>query len=455
MRIVSRSYLYICFVVVVVCGSSGANGAVPALTTQGVQWLEEVKAHQYHHANNARSISERSLPDSTPLLTLLVSFADRAVTTSDTEWQQRLFDGDKSLSTYFDWVSQDHYRLTNAGIVAIDLPVLHPDSGTDFKAGGRLAEMVLNRLTEQFDITRFDHNGDGEVQSTELAIMMVIAGYEQAYGGADAWHPNVWAHQSRVKVYQGRTAFGRYIMVGEKHGHKMASIGIVAHELGHLLFDLPDLYDPDGSSQGIGKWGLMGRGIWNQHYGQAGDSPAAMMAWSREQAGLARSKGWVDGEPLDLSAGEFVKIRTSGSETFYVERRIQQGFDISLPGSGLLISHVDQAINSNSNESHKLLDIEEADGLNQLDQGMNAGDAGDTFPGIYQVGSFDARSAPSSTDYRGGDTGLEVQIVSDSQLIIDLEARSISSSASGSASVWLMIWCLPLWGLRRRTLALL
>ena len=33
-----------------------------------------------------------------------------------------------------------------------------------------------------------------------------------------------------------------------------------AHELGHLLFGFPDLYDTDYSSEGIGNWCLMAGG---------------------------------------------------------------------------------------------------------------------------------------------------------------------------------------------------
>jgi immune inhibitor A len=42
-----------------------------------------------------------------------------------------------------------------------------------------------------------------------------------------------------------------------------SKIGVCAHELGHLIFGWPDLYDTDGSSEGLGNWCLMGGGSWN------------------------------------------------------------------------------------------------------------------------------------------------------------------------------------------------
>ena len=44
----------------------------------------------------------------------------------------------------------------------------------------------------------------------------------------------------------------------------------LAHELGHLLFGFPDLYDTDYTSEGIGDWCLMAAGSWNG----GGDTPA-------------------------------------------------------------------------------------------------------------------------------------------------------------------------------------
>ncbi len=39
--------------------------------------------------------------------------------------------------------------------------------------------------------------------------------------------------------------------------------GVFAHEMGHAAFGLPDLYDTDNSSEGLGNWSLMAGGSWN------------------------------------------------------------------------------------------------------------------------------------------------------------------------------------------------
>ena len=76
----------------------------------------------------------------------------------------------------------------------------------------------------------------------------------------------------------------RYLTVPED-----AKIGVCAHELGHLLFGFPDLYDTDGASEGIGNWCLMAGGSWNG----GGDIPAHPSAWCKA------NQGWVTVNNVD------------------------------------------------------------------------------------------------------------------------------------------------------------
>ena len=50
----------------------------------------------------------------------------------------------------------------------------------------------------------------------------------------------------------------RYFMAPED-----GRVGVMAHELGHLLMGWPDLYDTDYTSAGTGGWDLMAGGSWN------------------------------------------------------------------------------------------------------------------------------------------------------------------------------------------------
>ena len=78
-----------------------------------------------------------------------------------------------------------------------------------------------------------------------------------------------------------RTKIYAYLTVPED-----CRIGVCAHELGHLLFGFPDLYDTDYTSEGVGNWCLMGGGSWNG----GGDIPAHPSAWCKVEPGLGRGR---------------------------------------------------------------------------------------------------------------------------------------------------------------------
>ena len=91
-------------------------------------------------------------------------------------------------------------------------------------------------------------------------------------------------------------------------------------------------------------------------------------------------------------------------EYFLIENRQLTGFDESLPGSGLIVWHVDDSVDSNTDENHPLLRIMQADGLQELERKIDFGDAGDPFPGTTNKVTFNATSQPNSKSYNGQDT---------------------------------------------------
>jgi immune inhibitor A len=232
-----------------------------------------------------------------PLLVVRVGFADILPSFADADLQQRFFGSDSSVRNYFLENSWQQFRIEPAnliaenGIVEVTLPFSHPDFGRMAGSGNSrlLAEDAITALAATGaldDLGAYDRNADGYIDPNELAIVLVLAGYEQAVSGSRAPHPNIWAHQGLLADMPVAGQFlSSYAMLGEIHDDHLATIGIVCHELGHLLFALPDLNDGDGLATGVGRWGLMGLGGWNSEY-ESGDRPADMLAWSRIAAGF-------------------------------------------------------------------------------------------------------------------------------------------------------------------------
>jgi immune inhibitor A len=190
-----------------------------------------------------------------------------------------------------------------------------------------------------------------------------------------------------------------------------SKIGVCCHELGHLLFGFPDLYDTDYSSEGVGNWCLMGGGSWNGN----GEIPAHPSAWCKVNQGwisvISPNKNGVY-TIQDVKTGRKVyklwKDGQVGSEYFLLENRRKSLYDRLLPGEGLLIWHVDDSIPTNSDENHPKVALVQADAKNDLEKGSNRGDDGDPFPGNTNNRSLTATSTPNSNSYAHIDTCVAV-----------------------------------------------
>ncbi|MEC7416443.1 MAG: M6 family metalloprotease domain-containing protein, partial [Candidatus Thermoplasmatota archaeon] len=212
-------------------------------------------------------------------------------------------------------------------------------------------------------------------------------------------------------------------------------LGVWCHEFGHEL-GLPDYYDTDGSSEGVGNWAVMAAGSW----GNNGETPVYFSAYSRFWLGWDQPIIVEDDvanlviEPVS-EGGKIYKLPIPGNwsnseEYFLLENRQQTRYDTYLPGEGLLIWHIDEDImfskwssnTVNNDEDHKGMDLEEADGNDDLDSGANRGDNGDPF----RSGSFSKDSYPNSLAYNGSESGWKIENieVDGDNIILDISFLS-------------------------------
>lgn len=401
---------------------------------------EAIQAEGPTHGFGAAASSERApVSGNKRLLVILVSFADRPLTTTAASWNATLFQtgtGAKSMRQFYkdnsmglvDVLPVAHAQAGNpAGIVTVSLTTAHPNYGKDYTytAEKTWLNLALAQAATHVNFASLDTNGDGTIAVDEAAIYFIPAGYENS---GSSKTPNLWAHAwGGGGVTAGGKAIPKWAMNGElNNSDRQHPMGVVAHELGHSLMGLPDLYDTASTNQGLGAFSLMANGSWGRDSGEdSGTTPVALDAWCREVLGwtvpqVPTTNGQLLTLPSCLSAPDAaVKIQNavlSTQEFFYAEYRRPEGWDrglIRYMGSswqgGLLITHVDNRIGTNKfvAGSHQRVMAEHA---NNAPYG-SMGEAGSLFSATTNP-LFVPGSTPSSAFYDGANSCIGVVDIS-------------------------------------------
>lgn len=277
-----------------------------------------------------------------------------------------------------------------------------------------LAEDAVRLADPQVNFATFDDDGPDSVPDTidddqivDLLMIVHTGIGTEASGGRNELRALAWNTTHPIEA-DGVTAL--YFGLAPWSG----ATGVFAHETGHL-FGLPDLYDATGRSFGLGLWSLMAGG-WSL---DNGETPVHLDPWCKYRLGFIdpiNVSGSLDNvtiAPVE-SGGNVYRLARNGSiglEYFLVENRQPIGYDSFLPGGGLLIYHVDEALPTNNLSPHYLVGLEQADGLYQLENlfgDPSFGDAGDSWTAATPGGGFGRFTVPDSRSYDGNETGVTV-----------------------------------------------
>ncbi|HEX2120421.1 MAG TPA: M6 family metalloprotease domain-containing protein, partial [Thermoanaerobaculia bacterium] len=356
------------------------------------------------------------------VVVVLVDFSDRPMTTPVSHFEDLFFSRNKlpngSVADYFDEVSSQAVQITGRVAGPFRLPktiraYAHGEAGTgDVLPNARtMARDAALAAKPHINFAPFDNDGNGFID----AFIVIHAGSGAEESGNN--DEDIWSHKwvldgDTALPVNGKQIFA-YLTVPED-----ARIGVCCHELGHLVFGWPDLYDVDNSSEGVGNWCLMGGGSWNGPSvgSQPGDVPAHPSAWCKN------NQGWVTvTTPSTNGSVTIDDVKTSrtilrlwkngdtqSQEHFLAENRGRTGYDRALPGEGLLVWHIDDALDSNRDENHYKVALLQADGRRDLERAANRGDAGDSYPGTTGNASITAKTTPSSRSYAGVDSSVAI-----------------------------------------------
>ena len=432
--------------------------------------------------------ANRTLTASTkvPLLVVRVQYADATFQSNETSWADKIFGtSDGQMNHYLAETTYNKYQFTpiaetsgttNDGLVTVTMSGNHPDTrNDDDKRYDCYAAAAITEADSSVNFAAYDNDSNDNLSVSELQVIFLVAGGESATGlnspggvwgaatslycdsdgdGVKAESGEYWMTLDNVSL-MGRTdsAYGQngFSQFGERHGSSSsdtwdATIGVMAHELGHAYFDLPDLYDTSAIGEGIGAFGLMGGGSWGKKSSseKAGATPVHLSAWSKENISACVPQtvdNGTDNFTLPAvyqtsihaaSCGIYKATTSTSGEYFLFENRSSGGYDKGLNyllldnssiytvGSsytgGLAIWHVKDILSSCSGsnncetQSPKLVDLEEAND-SDLDNALSNGRTTHLFFSGNNA-TFDNSSTPNSKLDNNSSSGISVTSIS-------------------------------------------
>ncbi len=261
----------------------------------------------------------------------------------------------------------DYFRDQSYGLLNLEfhvygpVKVSYPMRNSEQYGGSSFREAMRQVITDHPDVDygQYDWDGNGDVEQ----VVFVYAGF----GG------NETAAKAKGCIWPNTGSFGtvttpdgvrisNYTASAElwSANSQSCGIGTICHEFSHSL-GLPDIY-PTLTSAGysvVDEWDLMDGGNFiNYGWCPPNYTPIEKMrlGWLTpteltEPASIRNLKPSAEG-------GEIYRISHSTSEWLLLENRQQQGWDLGVPGQGLVIYHVnyDLAVwqgNSVNNDKNK------------------------------------------------------------------------------------------------------
>ena len=113
-------------------------------------------------------------------------------------------------------------------------------TGPSLPNARQMAKDAAIAANPQVNFATYDNDGDGFVDA--FIVIHAGAGAEQTGSKTDIWS-HKWVLPGSAYSADGAKIYA-YLT-----GTRGFEIGVCAHELGHLLFGFPDLYDTDYSSE--------------------------------------------------------------------------------------------------------------------------------------------------------------------------------------------------------------
>ena len=304
-------------------------------------------------------------------LVVLASFQDRGfkedrdatLTTWDKIFNATNYDEDMyagSVHDYFMAQSYGQFNLT-FDLVFVDLPdgcIKYKSNSNDDENSQYMVDDIVDVLqTQDIDWSLYDWDGDAFVD--QLLIIYAGEGMNATREKNTIWPHQWWLSQhlnletENINDYRSFRTVNNgdkeyyidcYCCVQERvnYSNIKSSFGTICHEYSHC-FGFPDFYYGSGT-QVLGEWDLMDNG----NYNGSGFHPCNYSAHERMLMGWLTPVELTDPTSItdmpalcDEPQSYIIRNDAVENEYYIIENRQQRGWDMLLPGNGILVFHID------------------------------------------------------------------------------------------------------------------
>ena len=315
-----------------------------------------------------------------------------------------------SVRDYFKAQSGGQFEIDFDVVGPVDLPKGYAGYGKN-DASGRdqtalvypMVEDAVNLAKDQVtDWKQYDWDGDGLVEE----VFVLYAGHGQATYPQD---PDlVWPHKSaidpmtvadgvKVSVYACSCELGATEAID--------GIGAFCHEFSHCM-GLKDHYDINGRGYGTGFWDIMCFGCYNGNSFLPAEynSYEKMFCGWKEPIVLNAEPQKIEGMKALAAGGDTYIFYNDGNENEYymLENRQKTGWDVKLPGHGMLVFRVDstdvgvwQTNKVNASPTHNYYELLRAG------NSTSGAQTSDPFPGTSNIMTLNNTTSPSLCTWNG------------------------------------------------------
>ncbi len=376
------------------------------------------------------------------LLLILANFNNTTTTNTQAQFDNYMNQANyNSIGSFKDFYLQNSYNLLTINTtvtVWVTVPNTHNYYGPQAKWAEFVRDAVNAADAAGVDFTQYDNDGDGDVDG--VAVVHQGRGQEESGSTNDIWSHN-WnlASGGFPGFYKDGKLINDYTCQPERNGGSMTTIGVMCHEFGHNLGS-PDFYDTDyntgGSYIGTGSWDVMADGSWNG----GGARPCHHNAWTKAlytwtTPTLITTTGTKTLRKADTYQDVFKFITASSNEYYLMENRQQVGFDLGIPGHGMIIYHVDgnyitshmSAVNATNHQGMYPVCASATGNPPSVYGSINSG--GCSYPGTTSKTQFTDATTPWAKSWAGVNSNTPINTIAEASQIITFNVAAVGGLA--------------------------